>query len=113
MKKTLLLTLAVVAFAAAPTYKVVTKIKVGGATRWDYAYLDSNNHRLYASHQTQTEIIDTATDKVIGTIMGTGGVHGIAIADDLNRGFTSDGADNDVTVFDLKTMAVISKVKTG
>ncbi len=66
MKKTLLLTLAVVAFAAAPTYKVLTKIKVGGATRWDYAYLDSNDHRLYVSHQTQTEIIDTATDKVIG-----------------------------------------------
>jgi DNA-binding beta-propeller fold protein YncE len=114
MKKTLLLTLAVVAFAAAPTYKVLTKIKVGGATRWDYAYLDSNDHRLYVSHQTQTEIIDTATDKVIGSITGTGGVHGIAIAGDLNRGFTSDGADNDVTVFDLKTMMPVgSKIKTG
>ncbi len=99
--------------AAAPSYKVVSKIKVGGATRWDYVYVDSTNHRLYASHMNQVEVIDTATDKLVGTIMGTTGVHGIAIAPDLNRGFISDGGDNDVTVFDLKTLAVITKVKTG
>ncbi len=99
--------------AAAPTYKVVGKIKVGGATRWDYVYVDSANHRLYASHMSQVEVIDTATDKLVGTIMGTNGVHGIAIAADLGRGFISDGGDNDVTVFDLKTLAVITKVKTG
>ncbi len=116
MKKTILLTLAVVAFAAAPSYKVLTKIKVGGATRWDYAYVDSTNHRLYVAHSgaNSTEIIDTTSDKVVGTIAGTGGVHGIAIADDLNRGFASDGTDNDVTVFDLKTMMPVgSKIKTG
>src|SRR5499433_4460739 len=113
MKTSLLLLLAASAFAAPPTYKVITKIKVGGGVRWDYAYLDSANHRLYVSHGTQTEVIDTATDKLVGTIPDTKGVHGIAIAADLNRGFTSDGGDNDVTVFDLKTLAVISKVKTG
>jgi DNA-binding beta-propeller fold protein YncE len=119
MKPFLLLTVAAAAFAAAPTYKVVTKIKIGGGGRWDYAYLDSNNHRLYVSHGTQTEIIDTTTDKLVGTIPGTNGVHGIAIADDLGRGFTSDGADNDVTVFDTKTMKVLTsvgasgKIKTG
>jgi DNA-binding beta-propeller fold protein YncE len=107
-----LLTAAAV-FAAAPTYKVVNKIKVGGATRWDYVYVDSANHRLYASHQNQVEVIDTATDKVVGTIMGTTGVHGIAIANDLGKGFISDGGDNDVTVFDLKTLMVLGKVKTG
>ena len=100
-------------FAAAPTYKVVNKIKVGGATRWDYVQVDSANHRLYVSHMAQVEVIDTATDKLVGTIMGTTGVHGIAIAADLNKGFISDGGDNDVTVFDLKTLAVITKVKTG
>jgi YVTN family beta-propeller protein len=104
---------AAVLCAAAPTYKVVNKIKIGGATRWDYVYVDSANHRLYASHMSQVEVIDTATDKLVGTIMGTNGVHGIAIAQDLGRGFISDGGDNDVTVFDLKTLAVISKVKTG
>src|SRR6476619_3980180 len=99
--------------AAPPTYKVVNKIKIGGGTRWDYAYLDSANHRLYVSHGTQTEVIDTATDKLVGTIPDTKGVHGIAVANDLGKGYTSDGSDNDVTVFDLKTLKVLSKVKTG
>ncbi len=107
-----LLTAAAV-FAAAPTYKVVNKIKIGGATRWDYVQVDSANHRLYVSHMGQVEVIDTASDKLVGTIMGTTGVHGIAIAADLNKGFISDGGDNDVTVFDLKTLAVVTKVKTG
>jgi len=119
MRSSLILIVAAVSFAAAPTYKVVTKIKIGGGARWDYAYLDSANHRLYVSHGTQTEVIDTATDKLVGTIPGTNGVHGIAIADDLGRGFTSDGTDNDVTVFDVKTLKIIEsvgvngKIKTG
>ena len=115
MKKSLLLVLlaAGAALAAPPSYKVVGKIKIGGAGRWDYSYSDSANHRLYISHGTQTEVVDTATDKLVGTIPGTTGVHGIAIAGDLGRGYTSDGQDNDVTVFDLKTLKVLSKVKTG
>ncbi|HEY7335531.1 MAG TPA: YncE family protein [Bryobacteraceae bacterium] len=113
MKKLVLPILAVAAFAATPTYKVLDKIHIGGAGTWDYPQIDSANHRLYVSHGTQTEVIDTNTDKLVGTIMGTNGVHGIAIADDLGRGFISDGRDNDVTVFDLKTLMVITKVKTG
>src|SRR5579862_3101756 len=109
----LLLTFSIPAFAAPPAYKVVSKIKIGGPTRWDYVYVDSANHRLYVSHATQTEVIDTGTDKVVGTIPGTTGVHGIAVASDLGRGFTSDGMDNDVTIFDLKTLKVLGKVKTG
>ncbi len=111
--KTLFLLAAAAAFAAPPTYKMLDKIKVGGAGRWDYVYVDSANHRLYVSHGTQTDVIDTSTDKVVGTIPDTNGVHGIAIAGDLGKGFTSDGGDNDVTVFDLKTLKVVSKVKTG
>src|SRR5579863_2249010 len=118
MKSTLLLAVATAAAltlnAAPPTYKVISKIKVGGAGSWDYAYIDSTNHRLYVSHGNQTEVIDTSNDKVVGTIPDTNGVHGIAIADDLGKGFTSDGRDNDVTVFDIKTNMVIgSKIKTG
>jgi len=113
MKKSILLILAAVAFAAPPAYKIANKIKVGGGARWDYAYVDAANHRLYVSHGTQTEVIDTASDKLVGTIPGTNGVHGVAIAGDLGRGYTSDGGDNDVTVFDLKTLKVLSKVKTG
>src|SRR5215470_10497910 len=110
MRSSLLILAATALFAAAPTYKVVTKIKIGGGARWDYAFLDSSNHRLYVSHGTQTEVIDTATDKLVGTIPDTKGVHGVAIANDLGKGFTSDGQDNDVTVFDLKTLKVLSKV---
>lgn len=114
MKKSLLLALAAATvFAAPPAYKVVNKIKIGGGGRWDYAHLDASSHRLYVSHGTQTEVVDTATDKLVGTIPGTTGVHGIAVANDLGRGFASDGGDNDVTVFDLKTLKVLSKVKTG
>ncbi len=113
MKSFLLFAFSVAAIAAPPAYKVVNKIKIGGATRWDYVYVDSANHRLYVSHATQTEVVDTNTDKVVGMIPGTNGVHGIAVANDLNRGFTSDGMDNDVTIFDLKTLAVLGKVKTG
>lgn len=113
MKTSLLLLLASVALAAPPSYKVVGKIKIGGVGRWDYSYSDTANRRLYVSHGTQTEVVDTATDKLIGTITGTTGVHGIAVANDLGRGYISDGGDNDVTVFDLKTLKVLSKVKTG
>src|ERR1019366_2495995 len=112
-KSLLLLAFCAPAFSAPPAYKAIDKIKIGGPASWDYVYVDSANHRLYVSHATQTEVIDTATDKVVGMIPGTNGVHGIAVADDLGRGFTSDGKDNDVTIFDLKTLAVLGKVKTG
>jgi DNA-binding beta-propeller fold protein YncE len=113
MKTLLLLAFTVAAIAAPPSYKVLTKIKIGGPGQWDYVQVDSANHRLYVSHATQTEVVDTNTDKVVGTIPDTNGVHGIAIANDLGRGFTSDGRDNDVTIFDLKTLKVLGKVKTG
>ena len=116
MKYTLLLAFAaaLTVSAAPPTYKVVGHIKIDGAGSWDYVYVDSANHRLYVSHQTQAEVVDTNTDKVIATIPGTNGVHGIAIAADHGKGFTSDGNDNDVTVFDIKTNMVLgSKIKTG
>jgi DNA-binding beta-propeller fold protein YncE len=113
MKSLLLFACCVAAIAAPPSYKVITKIKIGGPARWDYAFMDSANHRLYVSHATQTEVIDTATDKLVGTIPDTNGVHGVAVANDLGRGFTSDGTDNDVTIFDLKTLKVLGKVKTG
>jgi len=76
MKTSLLLfaTVALTAYAAPPTYKVVGDIKIGGAGSWDYVFIDSTNHRLYVSHQNQTEVVDTATDKVIATIMGAAGL---------------------------------------
>jgi DNA-binding beta-propeller fold protein YncE len=113
MKYLLLLAAGTLAFAAPPTYKVQSKIKIGGAARWDYVYVDSTNHRLYVSHGTQTEVIDTTTDKVVATIPDTQGVHGIAVANDLGKGYTSNGTTNDVTIFDLKTSKATGRVKTG
>lgn len=106
---------AAVAFVAlaAEGYHVTGKIKIGGAGRWDYCTMDSSSRRLYVSHGTQTEVVDVDAGKVVGTIPNTPGVHGIAIADDLGKGFTSNGQGNDVTVFDLKTLQKVGEVKTG
>jgi YVTN family beta-propeller protein len=103
------------AFAAPPVYKVQTKIKIGGAPRWDYVYVDSANHRLYVAHSgaDAVEVIDTLADKVVATIANTKGVHGVAVANDLGKGYTSNGGSNDVTIFDLKTSKPTGNVKTG
>jgi DNA-binding beta-propeller fold protein YncE len=113
MKRYSFLALAAVAFAAGPGYKVLDTIKIGGASFWDYVYVDSGAQRLYASHATQVEVIDLATNKLTGKIPDTNGVHGIAIADDLGRGFISNGRDNSVTIFDIKTLQMISKTPAG
>lgn len=101
------------AIAAAPDYKIVDTIQIGGAAKWDYLYADSAAHRLYVAHGTQTEVIDTQTNKVIGTIADTQGVHGVAIAGELGVGFTSNGASNTVGVFDLTTLKVINSIGVG
>lgn len=105
--------MALVALAAAPGYKVIDKIKIGGAGQWDYVFIDSDASRLYVSHGNQTEVIDTAANKLVGTIPDTTGVHGIAVANDLGKGFTSNGRANNVTIFDLKTLMATGKVDTG
>ncbi len=113
MKTVLFLAFSMAALAAPPAYKVLANIRIGGANRTDYTYCDSTNHRLYVSHGTQTEVIDTNTDRLVGTIPDTQGVHGIAIANDLGKGFTSNGTTNNVTVFDIATLKVTGKVNTG
>jgi YVTN family beta-propeller protein len=115
MKRTVLVALmALAALAAAPGYKVIDKINIGGTgTFWDYVFVDADAGRLYVSHSNQTEIVDLTSKKVIGTIPDTQRVHGIAIATDLGKGFTSNGGSNNVTVFDLKTMAPTGKIATG
>jgi DNA-binding beta-propeller fold protein YncE len=100
--------------AAAPGgYHVIKQMKIGGEGGWDYLTLDPESRRLYISHATRVVVVDVDAGKVVGEIADTPGVHGIAIAPELNRGFTSNGRGNDVTMFDLKTLSVVSKVKTG
>jgi YVTN family beta-propeller protein len=101
------------ALAAGPDLKLVDTIKIGGAAKWDYLYVDSAAHRLYVTHGTQTEVVDTTTNKLVGMIADTQGVHGVAIADDLGIGFTSNGTTNTVSVFDLATLKTTSTIAVG
>jgi DNA-binding beta-propeller fold protein YncE len=98
---------------AAPGYHLLKKIEVGGEGGWDYLSVDSAGRRLYVSRSTRVMVFDVDTGKSVGEIPDTPGVHGIAIADDLGRGFTSNGRDGSVTIFELKTLKPISKVKVG
>jgi hypothetical protein len=115
MKKFLAAGLIVGAVWAAEGYKIISKIKVGGEGRWDYVALDSVNRRLYVSHNSSVEVVDPDAGTVVGTISQLHGVHGIAIANDLNRGFITNGTNtaNSVTIFDLKTLAKLGEPAAG
>src|SRR4029077_1576830 len=89
------------------------EVKIGGEGGWDYLTVDSAARRLYVSHATHVAVVDVDTGKVVGDIPDTQGVHGIAVAPELNRGFTSNGRGNNVTIFDLKTLKPICQVTTG
>lgn len=93
-------------------YKVIKTVPLGGEGFWDYVYVDSDARRVYISHGTHTVVMDADKYTVVGDIPDTQGVHGIAIATDLGRGFTSNGRTDDVTIFDLKTLKPIGRVKT-
>jgi hypothetical protein len=99
--------------AAAPGYKVVNTFKVGGDGGWDYLTADATARRLYISRATHVMVLDLDSGKTVGDIGDTPGVHGIALAPELGRGFTSNGRENTVSIFDLKTLATSSKVKVG
>ena len=96
-----------------PAYHQVAKITLGGEGGWDYLTCDPAAHRLYVTRGTHVMVIDTAKNTVVGDIPNTPGVHGVALAPKLNRGFTSNGRENTVTVFDLKTLKELSRVKVG
>jgi DNA-binding beta-propeller fold protein YncE len=93
------------------SYHIVGKIAAGGEGGWDYLIADTASERLYVSRGTHVMVVDLARDSVIGDIPNTPGVHGIALARALGRGFTSNGRDTTVTIFDLKTLAPIARVK--
>ena len=92
-------------------YHIVKKVVLGGEGFWDYLGFDPQNRHLFVSHSTHVIVINPDTYKVVGDIPNTPGVHGIAIAPKLNRGFISDGGADEVTVFNLKTLKTIGTVK--
>jgi DNA-binding beta-propeller fold protein YncE len=97
----------------APAYKVVKTIKVGGDGNWDYLTMDAAARRLYISRATRVMVLDVDTGKVVGEVAKTPGVHGIALAPKHKRGFTSNGGEATVTVFDLETLRETARVKVG
>src|SRR5579863_9348713 len=94
-------------------YHVVKTIPIGGKGRWDYLVVDSATRRLYVSHGTHVVVLDVDSEKVVGDIPNTLGVHGIALAPDLGRGFISAGRADTIVIFDLKTLKTLGTVKSG
>jgi YVTN family beta-propeller protein len=94
-------------FAVTKTFHIASS---GG---WDYIAVGPGNNRIYVSHGTQVNILDEKTGDSVGVIPGTTGVHGIAFASSLKKGYTSNGRLNNVTVFDLNTNQIIIQVATG
>jgi len=93
-------------------YHIVRKISVTGTDFWDYLNIDSATQRLFISRGTHVQVLDLKTGQLAGDIPGTDGVHGIALAPEFGRGFTSNGRAATVTIFDLKTLATIGTAKT-
>jgi YVTN family beta-propeller protein len=104
---------AAVAAPPADGYSIVKKIPIPGEGSWDYLSVDEGARRLYVSHGTQVEVVDVDSGAVVGNIPNTPGVHGIAVAAELGRGFVSNGKASTVTIFDLNTLKPIADVPTG
>jgi DNA-binding beta-propeller fold protein YncE len=94
-------------------YQLVKTIPLPGDGFWDYVGVDSDARRIYVSHATKVIVLDADSFSVVGEIPDTQGVHGIAIASDLGRGFTSNGRAGTATIFDLKTLKTLGTVNTG
>ncbi len=111
--------LGLAAFSARPVaaadgdYHLLKKVVLGGEGFWDYLNCDSDARRVYVSRGTHVMVVDADSYAVVGDIPGTDGVHGIALAPELGRGFTSNGRTNTVTIFDLKTLKVLGTAPTG
>ena len=104
---------AVAVSGAEGPYHFLKEIPAGGSGGWDYLSVDSTARRLYVSHGNEVVVIDLDKDAVVGTIADTPGVHGLAPAPDLARGFVSCGRENKAAIVDLKTLQILSKVDTG
>jgi len=99
-------------FGISTHWAITDRIPLDGDSRWDYVTVEPETSRLFVAHDKQVVVIDLKTKKSIGSIAGNG-VHGTALAPDLQRGFISNGADNRVMVFDLRTLKILSTIPVG
>jgi len=100
-------------FAAAQSYHVVDHWKIGGQGGWDYLLSDDAAHRLYVTHNSRVEVLDTNTGKVIGAVTGLKSTHGVALNPDGKTGYASDGAGNAIIVFSRADFSVLATVPAG
>jgi DNA-binding beta-propeller fold protein YncE len=107
------LTAATTAAADPAGYRLLKTVPVPGDGFWDYLTVDEAGRRVYVSHGTQVDVLDADTCELKGKIPDTQGVHGIAVAPDIGRGFVSCGRTNNVLIFDLKTLEPLGRVETG
>lgn len=96
-----------------PTYHLTKQFALEGEGSWDYITIDSDARRLYVSHGDRLEILDADTGRKVGAISDTPRVHGAALAPELMRGFTSNGGDSTVTVFDINSLKTIKKIRVN
>jgi YVTN family beta-propeller protein len=117
MRRILIVVLLVAVFAAATAFaqqfKVTEQVKLGGEGGWDYLTYDHEDQRLFITRGSHVMIVDSKTLKLVNDIPNLSGIHEVALAGDLGRGFISNGGDNTVIVFDLKTLKRIDSVKVG
>lgn len=99
--------------ASAQQFTLTHSIHIGGTGGWDYLATDSQARRLYVSHNTEVDVVDLDTEKIVGKISGADGVHGIALAPESGRGYISSGRNDKILAFDLKTLTVLNTVKAG
>src|ERR1035437_1978787 len=108
----LLMLCALTANAAEPAYQVTGKQVLSGDVKWDYLNFDAGSKRLFITRGDHVDVYDTAIDRVVATIADTQGVHGVALAPDLNRGYTSNGLSKTVTIFELSSLKVLGTLPT-
>ena len=98
---------------SSPHYHLVRTIPLASDLGWDYLTLDSVNRRLYVTRSTHVDVFDADSGLVVGQITQTNGVHGVAVAPEFGRGWTSNGEDNSVTIFDLHTLVPLGYISVG
>jgi len=118
MKRILAIILTVVVLAALPAFaqkqfKVANRVKLGGEGGWDYLTYDKEGQRLFITRGSHVMVVDTKSLTVTGDIPDLSAIHGVALDPELNRGFISNGGDNSITVFDLKTLKKLDSIKVG
>src|SRR5262249_48609597 len=94
-------------------YKLTKKYPIPGDGGFDYVVFDGSSNRVYVSHGTEMDVVDADSGKLVGKVENTPGVHGVAIVPNLHRGFTTNGGDATISVFDTNTFKTLKTIKVG